>query len=62
MRGTSERWALAREGIPALMADPAADLLTTTATLHAREPYGEAGTFLFCSSTDLRGPPSRQYF
>lgn len=32
-----ERWTLAHEGIPALMTDPAADLLTT-ATLHAREP------------------------
>lgn len=28
----------------------------------ACQPYGEAGAFLFCSSTDLRGPLSRQYF
>lgn len=42
MRKTSERWALAYEGIPALMTDPAADLLTTTATLHAREPWPDA--------------------
>lgn len=42
MRKTSERWALAHEGIPALMTDPTADLLTTTVTLHAREPWPDA--------------------